>query len=54
MEKAVAEKRKWPQAQTRIPLQKEVSGSAFGEDGVCEVVKQRAWQWVDGAVRRGM
>ena len=44
------EKRKWPQAQAQVPLQEEVSESAFGEDDVCEVVKQRAWRWVGSAV----
>jgi len=50
LEKAVAEKRKWSQAQTWIPLQEKVSESAFGEDDVCEVVKQHTWRWVGGAV----
>ena len=50
MEKVIAEKRKWPQAQARILLQEEVLESAFGKDDVCEVVKQHAWQWVSGAV----
>jgi len=50
LEKAVVEKRKWPQAQAQIPLQEKVSESAFGEDDVCEVMKQHAWRWVGSAV----